>query len=177
MAKLSHTHRRAAAGPKVQPATMRDLDEIVALNAQLRLPGIREDCFPWDKPEWVADQISEGNFYVTRDRKGITGAISVEPGRRAAELETMVVRQDMRHAGIGRVLVNHAIATCRKEGIGSLYVGSFCDYGVKGFYESCGFTCDGVSTGPSRKPFYSFSMDIQPAPRHQPRHGHELRHG
>ena len=156
MGRLSHIHKEHAAAPAVVKAKSADVAAIVELNKQFHKP-LRG--FVWDTPGWIAGEIAEGNYYVIRDAQGVAAAMCLPVGRHDADIHTMAVRADLHGQGLGKVLVDHAIDLCRKAGVRELSVMSYCSYGVKGFYEGCGFNCSGTR-GRGDSEYYCFSMDI-----------------
>lgn len=140
----------------IQIANPDDTEEISLLNRQLR---IDLPCsFPWDTPEWIAEEIAKGNYYVYRDREGIAGALCLRTDPQNGNIEAMAIRSNTHGQGIGRKLVEFAVSRCRLLNIGTLSVHSFCLYGVRPFYEKCGFTCVGDNRTYHEVPYYSFSM-------------------
>lgn len=126
----------------IRQGTFEDLDSIVALNHSFHI-DVPE--FLWDLPPWVRSEIRQKHFYVSEDDVGgITGAVSLIPHMDMLILETIAVRDDCRGKGLGRQLIEFSKEYAATRKYRQLLVGSFCEYGLRPFYEGCGFTYEGT---------------------------------
>jgi GNAT superfamily N-acetyltransferase len=143
---------------KAQPS---DVEGIATLNRQFHLPVKN---FIWDTPEWVDHEARTGSYYVARDEKGLAGALCLHFKRavRNGVLEAIAVREDLHGQGIGRMMIKNAKDLCRRNGMKNLLVGSFHRYGLKEFYERCGFTCDPKPARYQGEKYHLFRMKIRP---------------
>ena len=95
-----------------------------------------------DSPAAVRDYRDLGRVLVARDGPAVIGHLQLVAGDRAgaAEVKSIAVREDRQGAGIGRMLVERAIAVCREEGRPVLAVATAAaDVGVLRFYQRLGF--------------------------------------
>jgi GNAT superfamily N-acetyltransferase len=118
----------------IRKAKMADLDTILKINKALELwtPN------PWLDPVWTASEIRKGSFYLAHGAAP-QAAMCLVPGDDAYSIETLAVADDARGGGVGRKLVEFATKKAIEGGKPALYVGSYKAFGVRGFYESCGF--------------------------------------
>jgi len=138
----------------VQSARREDLEGIVELN---RLFHLDMPDFIWDTPAYVAKHLDE--YHVLRDASGrLAGAMCLLLEGDACVIETLAVRSQGR--GIGSALVDFARAYAREHCARELTVESFCELGVSGFYERCGFTKDTELGIYGEKPYDRFSMNV-----------------
>jgi N-acetylglutamate synthase-like GNAT family acetyltransferase len=144
----------------VAKAVLADAPQVAELNKQFHLdiPDFR-----WDTVSWVKDEIENGNYYVIRDDKGLAAALCLHQisSLRAGVIEAMAVRADLHGSGLGKVLVDHAIAVSESRALKRLIVESFCEYGVQSFYEKCGFTRAAQTKQFCGHSYYSFSMTLR----------------
>lgn len=140
-------------------ASLSDVNQIAVLNRQFHLDM---PYFPWDTPEWIEQEIRAGHYYVIRDADGIVGALCLHTNSQSgvAEIEAMATRANLHGQGIGRLLVEYAITLSRALNLRSLTVGSFCAYGVRPFYEKCGFTCAAETRQYQGHQYFSFSLTL-----------------
>jgi GNAT superfamily N-acetyltransferase len=83
-----------------------------------------------------------GRVLVARDGAAVIGHLQLAAvdGAGVAEVKSMAVREDRQGAGIGRMLLERAIAVCREEGRPVLVVATAAaDVGVLRFYQRLGF--------------------------------------
>ena len=120
------------------------------------VPPIRPLADSWERRqaryrEWLAD--GSGHLFVAEGEDGLIGYLmmtmsdppeSWDVGSRAGEIETMSVLPDARSGGVGRALIDAALAEAEKQGVRAIGVG-VVHSNVEGirFYERAGF-----------KPFY-----------------------
>lgn len=142
---------------KIIKANKTDLESIVNLNKQFHLDF---PWFKWDTIEWVEETIDNGDYYVMKDNDVVIGSICLKTLYNVCDVETIAVQKDKHKSGVGRELIEFAIEFAKKEGKNKLNVGSFCEYGTKGFYEKCGFITESKLSKYRRHPYYRFSMDI-----------------
>lgn len=95
-----------------------------------------------DSPAAVSGYRDLGRILVARDGSAVIGHLQLTPGERGdeAEVKSLAVREDRQGEGIGRMLVEHAIASCREEGRATLLAATaVADTGVLRFYQLLGF--------------------------------------
>jgi GNAT superfamily N-acetyltransferase/catechol 2,3-dioxygenase-like lactoylglutathione lyase family enzyme len=95
-----------------------------------------------DSPEQVQRYRDLGRVLVARDGLTMIGHLQLIPGERSdeAEVKSLAVREDRQGSGVGRSLVNQAIAICREEDRSALLVATAAaDTGVLRFYQRFGF--------------------------------------
>ena len=83
-----------------------------------------------------------GRVLVARDGPATIGQLQLIPGETEgeAEVKSLAVREDRQGEGVGRLLMNHAIAICREEGISTILLStSPADARVLHFYQRLGF--------------------------------------
>jgi N-acetylglutamate synthase-like GNAT family acetyltransferase len=147
----------------VAKAVLADAPQIADLNKQFHL-DIAD--FRWDTVSWVKDEIKNDNYYVIRDDNGLAAALCLHQisSLRAGVIEAMAVRADLQGSGLGKVLVDHAITVSESRALRELIVESFCEYGVQGFYERCGFTRAAQTKQFRGHSYYCFSMKLRKPP-------------
>lgn len=136
MAK-AHSNKSRPINPQV--ANTSDVEEIFALNQQFDLP-IRP--FRWTTKEWIFSQVDEGNYFVTRDRRGCSSAMCLNPDKldpRVLWVQTIAVRTSLQKQGYGRALLNYASEKALQGDFDTVKVGTCKIYNLTNFYESCGF--------------------------------------
>jgi len=142
----------------IRLAKKSDTQQIVALNEQFHL-AIGE--FVWDKPSWVVKEISKGNFFVIEKEGAILGAECLKSQARTLFIETIAVKKELHNQGIGRALIEHAKKKAKQLKKNTLTVESFFSYGLRGFYEKCGFKPDSPHVGHyNERPYYKFVMQV-----------------
>jgi ribosomal protein S18 acetylase RimI-like enzyme len=96
-----------------------------------------------DSPTSLDRSIGSGRVLVARDGTGtIIGHLQLLPGLapETHEIKNLAVRERDQGRGVGRRLVEHALAVCREEG-GHMVtvVTAMADIGNLRFYQRCGF--------------------------------------
>ena len=93
-----------------------------------------------DAPERLAAYLGQGRVLVAVDGGRVVGHVQLVGAPDGAELLTMAVAEDRQGEGIGRALVERAIAVCRAEGVGTLRVATAAaSTGNLRFYQRLGF--------------------------------------
>jgi ribosomal protein S18 acetylase RimI-like enzyme/catechol 2,3-dioxygenase-like lactoylglutathione lyase family enzyme len=95
-----------------------------------------------DSPEQVERYRDLGRVLVARDGEAMIGHLQLIPGERPdeAEVKSLAVREGRQRSGIGRALMNRAIAVCGEENRAALLVSTAtADIGVLRFYQRLGF--------------------------------------
>lgn len=133
--------------------------EIASLNKLLYLP--MKD-FRWSTQEWADAEIKEGHYYVLHDKSGVAGAICLHllPQEKTGVIEAIAVRPDLQGLGLGRRMIEHAEKILLDTGMEKVIVESFHEYGVKNFYQQCGFQCAAESPVFNGHPYHSFSKTL-----------------
>ena len=95
-----------------------------------------------DSPAAVSAYRDLGRVLVAREGETVVGHLQLIDGERAgeAEVKSLAVREDRQGAGIGRRLVERAVAACREEQRSTLLVSTAAaDTGALRFYQRVGF--------------------------------------
>jgi GNAT superfamily N-acetyltransferase/catechol 2,3-dioxygenase-like lactoylglutathione lyase family enzyme len=95
-----------------------------------------------DSPEQVERYRDVGRVLVAREGRTVVGHLQLVPGERAgeAEVKSLAVLEDHQRMGIGRALMDEAIASCRRENYSTLLVATAAaDVAVLRFYQRHGF--------------------------------------
>lgn len=142
---------------QVSKADKMDLEVIVKLN---RLFHLDLPEFKWDTPQWVEEEIGNGNYYVIKNKSIVVAAICLKMLEEEGYIEAIAVQENKQISGFGRRLIEFAIEQSQKQGKSKLSVESFCDYGIEKFYEKCGFTRCPKLGDYKGHPYYCFSMNL-----------------
>ena len=123
----------------IRPACAYERDELEDLQrrASLALPEYRAllESHP-DAIDLPAEQIDDGGVLVAEIEGRMAGFAALVDG----DLDGLFVEPRLWRQGIGAALVEAAAHEARRRGY-SLTVTA--NPGARGFYESCGFTCEG----------------------------------
>jgi GNAT superfamily N-acetyltransferase/catechol 2,3-dioxygenase-like lactoylglutathione lyase family enzyme len=95
-----------------------------------------------DAPVRVRSYRDLGRVLVARDGPALIGHLQLTSGERAgeAEVKSIAVREDRQGAGVGRMLLNRAVAICRQENRSALLAATAAaDTRVLRFYQLLGF--------------------------------------
>jgi GNAT superfamily N-acetyltransferase len=94
-----------------------------------------------DSAEQLDSYLHDGRVLVAWRGPDLVGHLQmVSVGERTIELKNMAVGAEMRGIGIGRALVNAALAAARSEGANRMVVATAtADIGNLRFYQRCGF--------------------------------------
>ena len=95
-----------------------------------------------DSAQLVLDYRDSGRVLVARDEDAVIGHLQLIGGEVAgeAELKSLAVSERHQRRGVGRMLVERAIAIAREEGLSTLLVATAtADPGVLRFYQLLGF--------------------------------------
>jgi GNAT superfamily N-acetyltransferase len=95
-----------------------------------------------DSPAALSAYRDLGRVLVARDGPVVIGHLQLvaADSAGAAEVKSIAVREDRQGRGVGRVLLERAIAVCRDEGRSVLVVATAAaDVGVLRFYQRLGF--------------------------------------
>jgi GNAT superfamily N-acetyltransferase/catechol 2,3-dioxygenase-like lactoylglutathione lyase family enzyme len=95
-----------------------------------------------DSPEQVQRYCDLGRVLVARDGPTVIGHLQLIQSKRAneAEIKSLAVREEHQGTGLGRSLVDRAIAVCREEECAVLLVSTAtADTGALRFYQRLGF--------------------------------------
>jgi GNAT superfamily N-acetyltransferase len=93
-----------------------------------------------DSPAALSAYRDLGRVLVARDGPAVIGHLQLVAGDAgAAEVKSIAVREDRQGTGVGRMLIERAIAACRDEGRSELVVATAAaDVGVLRFYQRLG---------------------------------------
>jgi GNAT superfamily N-acetyltransferase len=95
-----------------------------------------------DSPAAVSTYRALGRVLVARDDATVIGHLQLVAGDSAdeAEVKSLAVREDRQGAGVGRMLLERAVAACREEHRSTLLVATAAaDTRVLRFYQLLGF--------------------------------------
>ena len=94
-----------------------------------------------DSPAALRAYRDLGRVLVARDGTAIIGHLQLVAGDSgAAEVKSIAVREGRQGAGVGRKLLERAMAVCREDGLSVLVVATAAaDVGVLRFYQRLGF--------------------------------------
>jgi GNAT superfamily N-acetyltransferase len=95
-----------------------------------------------DSPQRLADYLGRGRVLIASDGGAVVGYVQLVETEVPGELEllSMAVVEHRQGEGIGRALVERAIAECRDDAIHTLRVGTgAADVGNLRFYQLLGF--------------------------------------
>jgi ribosomal protein S18 acetylase RimI-like enzyme len=93
-----------------------------------------------DSPERLAASLGRGRVLVAVDGGRVIGHVQLVDAPGGVELLTMAVAEDRQGEGVGRALVEHAIAACRADGVETLRVATAAaSTGNLRFYQRLGF--------------------------------------
>jgi GNAT superfamily N-acetyltransferase len=95
-----------------------------------------------DSPAAVIAYRDLGRVLVARDGAALIGHLQLvaDDSGGAAEVKSVAVREDRQGTGVGRMLLERAVAACREEGRSVLVVATAAaDVGVLRFYQRLGF--------------------------------------
>jgi len=93
-----------------------------------------------DSPAAVREYRDAGRLLVARDASGVVGHLLLVSHVDVAEVKSLAVREQRQGEGIGRRLVERAVAVCRAEGRPTIIVATAAaDTRVLRFYQLLGF--------------------------------------
>lgn len=136
----------------IEPATRADLPAIVSILARETLLGVRDSADPGAFPDYerafeeiVADPRT--TLYVARLEEKVVGTFQLiffrallRHGTLLAHAEAVQVDPEVRGHGVGRAMMDFAIAEARRRGAGSLQLASNKQrLDAHRFYERAGF--------------------------------------
>lgn len=102
----------------LRPGVVSDVDDIKALG---------------DVDPDIGKHVRSGNVFVAQDGNRLVAAIVAVPEHNSRALASMVVREDLRRAGIGKTLVKHVASCCKVRLV------AVSSEEAQPFWESCGF--------------------------------------
>lgn len=142
---------------KISKARSKDSKEIARLN---RLFHLDIEGFRWDSRRWVESEINAGNYHVIRSDNRVLAAICLNLQHEDGYIETIAVKKDKQSTGLGKKLIEFAKQESKNSGKSRLRVESFCEYGIDGFYEKCGFSKYSVKGNYAGHDFNIFLMNV-----------------
>jgi GNAT superfamily N-acetyltransferase len=95
-----------------------------------------------DSPDRVRSYRDRGRVLVARDVCTVVGHLQLIGGERAGEacVNSLAVLEERQREGVGRMLLERAVASCREEGCSTLLVATAAaDTAVLRFYQRAGF--------------------------------------
>lgn len=134
---------------EISQARYRDLDQLADLLAELFT--LESDFRPDRKKQlrglsMILDNPALGRIFVLRDQDRVVGmanmliTVSTSEGCRVVLLEDVIVRNEYRGKGLGRRLVEHALAWAKTEGMTRVTLLADRDNGAAlGFYRKLCF--------------------------------------
>jgi ribosomal protein S18 acetylase RimI-like enzyme len=115
---------------------------VIAWHAGPREPLRRLFALAESSPRRLDASLVEGNVLVATDGVELVGCVQLVDGVAEDEVEvkTLAVAEDRQRQGIGRALVEHAVAECGAAGARRIVVGTAgADTGNLRFYQRLGF--------------------------------------
>jgi GNAT superfamily N-acetyltransferase len=99
-----------------------------------------------DSEESLAGYLDRGAVWVARDADGtVVGHLQVIPDAEVWEVRNTAVTESRQGRGIGRRLLEHAVAEARRSGVPRIVVATAAaDIGNLRFYQRCGFRMERV---------------------------------
>jgi predicted N-acetyltransferase YhbS len=146
----------------LRPAEKTDVDDIQRISSVLTL-DIPE--FRWDQKDYIEQGIAAGKYHVLELEGKVVATIStfVESKRgffgasRTGFIDALAVEPAKQKSGLGKLLIQFAIAHAKENGATSLVVESFKQYGLLDYYTKVGFKK--VATRKFNSfPYYVFKM-------------------
>lgn len=141
-----------AGAVRIEEATRADLPAIVSILARETMFGVRDSADPADLPDYerAFDAIAadpRATLYVARLDGRVVGTFQLvffrallRHGTLLAHAEAVQVDPDVRGKGVGRAMMDFAIAEARRRGAGSLQLASNKQrLDAHRFYERAGF--------------------------------------
>jgi GNAT superfamily N-acetyltransferase len=141
-----------AGAVRIDEATRADLPAIVSILARETMFGVRDSADPADLPDYerAFDAIAadpRATLYVARLDGRVVGTFQLvffrallRHGTLLAHAEAVQVDPEMRGRGVGRAMMDFAIAEARRRGAGSLQLASNKQrLDAHRFYERAGF--------------------------------------
>lgn len=95
-----------------------------------------------DSPAALSAYRDLGRVLVARDGPAVIGHLQLvaDDSAGVAEVKSTAVREDRQGTGVGRLLLERAMAVCREDGRSELVVATAAaDVGVRRFYQRLGF--------------------------------------
>lgn len=141
----------------VRKAELQDLQNIAAIASLLHIniPG-----FVWDKPEYIARQITNGEYFVIDKNGSIVGIMSMRARNHKMHIETLVVDYEFQSKGLGTLFIEFAKQVSREKSFKTLHAYSFIDYNMVNFYLKKGFTKLSHSGYYNNHQYYCFEMKL-----------------
>jgi ribosomal protein S18 acetylase RimI-like enzyme len=122
------------------------LEEVVASQPVYKCYSLADEVESLASLEWVQ---------VANDAGAVVGvvAMGVQAWNQRATLQHLYLEQGARHRGIGRAMVEAAMAEARRRGARHLWAETqTINYGAVCFYERMGFEWCGLDTSPTPPP-------------------------
>ena len=115
--------------------------------------GMNPDTFRWHpsnyQDDWIRDDMSNGITFFILEVKGLpAGCVGMTtPQDAACEMKRLGVLPERRHKGLGKTLVDHAIARATSLGLSRLNLELIAaNARLRRWYEAMGFAYIGVRT-------------------------------
>jgi len=139
-------------------ASSADVEDILRLNTQIH---VDTPLFHGGSSAWIEEQIENGNYFVVKSENEICGALCVLEKNGEFHLETIAVQKGQQEKGIGRTFIDFAKTKAKENGFDRLYVDTYCEYNVDGFYEKCGFRKIPTYAVYKGKPYHRFVVELK----------------
>ncbi len=121
----------------LRKAGMQDIEHITNMANLLR---IDVSDFVWAKPEYIARQINNGEYFLIESEGSLVGAMSMRVRNNKMHIETLVVKKEFQSKGFGTAFIEFAKNITREKGFDRLHAYSFLEYNMESFYTKKGFT-------------------------------------
>ena len=115
----------------IRQAEEKDVKSIIEIISLLKLdiPG-----FVWDDEKFILDQIKKGEYFVLEESGQVVAIISLRKRKNKVSIETLAVRKDFQHKGMGSELIEFAKKFTKEKGFDTLHAYSFTEYDAVQFY-------------------------------------------
>ena len=96
----------------IRQAEEKDVKSIIEIISLLKLdiPG-----FVWDDEKFILDQIKKGEYFVLEESGQVVAIISLRKRKNKVSIETLAVRKDFQHKGMGSELIEFAKKFTKKK--------------------------------------------------------------
>lgn len=145
---------------EIVKASEQDIDVILSLNQLLHVEASE---FKGNTRDFVKQEVTNGNYFVVKDRGKVVAAACIAPRDEVVYLETLAVSEGYQKKGIGSELIEHAKKVTKALGFDQLIVETYRQYSADGFYAKCGFKKIPTMAEYKGKPYSRFLTKLAPA--------------
>lgn len=115
----------------IRQAVQKDIKAIIEIIGLLKLdiPG-----FVWDDEDFILQQINNGEYFVLEEDGQVIAIMSLRKRKNKVSIETLAVKKDFQHKGLGSQLIDFAKKFTKDNGFSILHAYSFTEYNAIHFY-------------------------------------------